>query len=324
MKLKGICPIIETPFTKTGEVDYDSLQNEVFFLAEGGCNAVTLFGIAGEYYKLSDEESKKMIKVVVDSCNKKGIPSIVSVTQHATELAIKSAKYYQDCGADSLMLMPPFFLKPSLDDIINHIKQVCCAVSIPVIIQYAPEHTGVSFSPEMLASLSNSVSNDLYFKIECKPAGAYITSLLSKIGDSGKVLIGNAAYQFIESLDRGAIGAMPGPSMFDIYITIYNKYVNGNREGAKQLHESIILPLLNNIFQNVEMLIAYEKRILCKRGVIETDKCRQPTFVSDPHYDKIFEEYCNMIKENVEDVIWFYGKNFKNRLNNEANRSRNA
>jgi len=60
--IKGICPIIATPFTDCGEVDYESLEKLVRHLIKGGCNAVTLFGIAGEYYKLSDDERKKMVE----------------------------------------------------------------------------------------------------------------------------------------------------------------------------------------------------------------------------------------------------------------------
>jgi len=297
LKLKGICPIIATPFTKTGEVDYDSLLNEVYYLADNGCHGVTLFGIAGEYYKLSKEESDKMVRIVVDACKKKGIPSIMSVTDHATEVSVRRAKYYQDCGADSLMLLPPFFLKPKAEDIYEHMKQVCSAVDIPVVIQYAPEQTGVSIAPTVLANLRNDVDIDLYYKIECKPAGGYISALLNEVGDSGRIFIGNAGYQFIEGFDRGAIGVMPGASMFDIYLEIYNRYVSGNREGAKMLHGTILLPMLNHIRQNVEMIILYEKRILQRRGIISTDYCRLPTFRTDPVYDAIFDEYYGMIKD---------------------------
>ena len=64
-EIKGICPIIATPFLENGEVDYESLENLVKTLLLGGCHAVTLFGIAGEYYKLTDEERKKMVAVTV-------------------------------------------------------------------------------------------------------------------------------------------------------------------------------------------------------------------------------------------------------------------
>ena len=69
-EIKGICHIIATPFLENGEVDYVSLENLIKTLIEGGCHAVTLFGIAGEYYKLSDEERKMMVKITVDTCKK--------------------------------------------------------------------------------------------------------------------------------------------------------------------------------------------------------------------------------------------------------------
>lgn len=290
-ELKGICPIIATPFTKTGLVDYDSLEQEVSFMADHGCHGVTLFGIAGEYYKLTDEESERMVRVVVETCKKKGIPSIISVTHHATEVAVQRAKHFQDCGADSLMLLPPFFLKPGAGAIYEHMKSVCNAVDIPVVVQYAPEQTGVAIAPEIMANLRNDVNTELYYKIECKPAGGYISNLLKITNNGVKVFIGNAGYQFIECFDRGAIGAMPGGSMFDLYLKIYDSYVSGNRSEAMDLHGSVLLPFLNHIRQNVEMIIAYEKRIMMRRGMIATDYCRKPTFATDPVFDSIFDEY---------------------------------
>ena len=291
VELKGICPIIATPFTKTGLVDDESLEREVSCMADNGCHGVTLFGIAGEYYKLSDEESARMVRVVVDTCKKKGIPSIISVTQHATEVAVQRAKFYQDCGADSLMLLPPFFLKPGAGAIYEHMKAVCSAVDIPVVVQYAPEQTGVAIAPEIMANLQNDVSTELYYKIECKHAGGYISNLL-RITDNGvKVFIGNAGYQFIECFDRGAIGAMPGGSMFDLYLKIYDLYLSGDRAAAMELHGSVLLPFLNHIRQNVEMIIAYEKRIMMRRGMIATDYCRHPGFTTDPVFDSIFDEF---------------------------------
>ena len=296
MELKGICPIIAAPFTNDGELDFDSLQNEIYWLADQGCHAVTLFGIAGEYYKLSDEEAEKMVHIVVEACRKKGIPSIISVTQHATELAVKRAKQYQEWGADSLMLLPPFFMKPGAGAIYEHMKQVCNAVNIPVVVQYAPEQTGVAIAPEVMANLRNDVKTQLYYKIECKPAGGYISNLLRITENNVKVLIGNAGYQFIECFDRGAIGAMPGSSMSDLYLQIYDAYLAGDRKKAMDLHGSVLLPFLNHIRQNVEMIIAYEKRILFRRGVIATDYCRKPTFATDEEFDSLFDEFYELTK----------------------------
>ncbi len=291
MEIKGICPIITTPFFEDGRIDYESLKNEVAYLGKNGCHGATLFGIAGEYYKLSESESDKMAEIVIDECKKAGIASIISVTQHATEVAVLKAKQYEAMGADALMLLPPFFLKPGAAAIYEHLFAVCSAVSIPVVVQYAPEQTGVALPPEMFVKLSNSVSTKLYFKIECKPAGGYITSLLQATDGKAEIFLGNAGYQFIECFDRGAIGAMPGASMFDLYLDIYHAYLNGDREKAKKIHGCVLLPMLNHIRQNVEMIIKYEKRIMVKRGVIKTDYCRKPTFRTDEEFDSLFEEF---------------------------------
>ena len=289
--LKGMCPIIATPFTKTGAVDYDSFENLVRVLIEGGCQAVTLFGIAGEYYKLTDDEMKRMARLTVDTCRKYGGTSIISVTQHATQVAVERAKFYEDIGADNLMLLPPFFLKPGQAALYRHMKAVGQAVNIPVMAQYAPEQTGVAIPAQVYADLFRECPNIKYYKIECKPAGAYITSLLKLTHNQVGVFIGNAAYQFIEGFDRGGIGAMPGCSMFDLYLRMYGEYIAGDRAGAAWTHANLILPILNHIRQNVEMIIAFEKRILAKRGIIACDFCREPGFVSDEYYDRLFEEH---------------------------------
>lgn len=290
-QLKGICPIIATPFTKDGSsVDYESLEKELAFMGTHGCHGATLFGIAGEYYKLSEEEMNRMVRIVVDTCRKTGMKSIISVTTHATELAVRRAQYFQDQGADALMMLPPSFLKPSGEAVEYHMKAVSGAVRIPVVLQYAPAQTGVSIPPSVLAKIGMEAPTDIYYKIECKPAGAYTSTILGIIGNKPRVFLGNAGYQFIELFDRGAIGAMPGCSMFDLYLAIYDAYVAGDRKKAMDLHGRVLLPMLNHIRQDVEMIIAFEKRILYRRNIIASDYCRRPGFTSDREYDRLFDE----------------------------------
>ena len=147
--IKGICPIVAAPFAKDGSVDYDSLRNLVKTLAEGGCHALTLFGIAGEYYKLNEREQAEMMRVTIDEAHKHNCPVIVSDTRHSTENAVEFAKEIEKAGADCMMVLPPFFLKPGADAIFAHAREVATAVpSLPVMMQYAPEQTGVAIPPE--------------------------------------------------------------------------------------------------------------------------------------------------------------------------------
>ena len=289
--IKGICPIVAAPFAKDGSVDYDSLRNLVKTLAEGGCHALTLFGIAGEYYKLNEREQAEMMRVTIDEAHRHDCLVIVSDTRHSTENAVEFAKEIEKAGADCMMVLPPFFLKPGADAIFAHAREVAKAVpSLPVMMQYAPEQTGVAIAPSVFAKLSEEAPNVIYYKIECKPAGGYISKLIGMLGDSVRVFAGNAGYQMLETFDRGAVGAMPGCSMYDLYLDIYDKYFGGDRAGAIEAH-NFILPILNHIRQNVEEIIAFEKRILFKRGIIATDVCRRPTFAMDEEFERLFEEY---------------------------------
>lgn len=288
--IKGICPIIATPFTERGEIDYASLENLVANLVKGGCHAVTLFGIAGEYYKLTDKEREEMVNVTVATAHRLGGKVIISVTDHATEVAVHRAADFEKAGADCLMLLPPFFLKPGASYLYDHMRAVAQAVSIPVMAQYAPEQTGVTITAETFCRLEKECPNVIYYKIECKPAGPYVTRLMHLTNGRMNIFVGNAGFQMIECMDRGAIGAMPGCSMYDVYLDIYKKYEKGERTKAIEIHNKL-LPMLNHIRQNVEQIIAFEKRILKRRGIIASDYCRRPSYDTDPYFDKLFDEF---------------------------------
>lgn len=299
-EIKGICPIVATPFTDNGEVDYESLDKLVKHIINGGCHAVTLFGIAGEYYKLSDDEREKMAQVTIKAAKEAGGKTIISVTDHSTEVAVKRAKHFEEMGADCLMLLPPFFLKPGAKYLYEHMRAIANAVEIPIMAQYAPEQTGVAIPPETFCKLEKECPNMIYYKIECKPAGPYVTNLMNLTDGKMKIFVGNAGFQLIECMDRGAIGAMPGCSMYDVYLDIYNHYADGDRETAIQLHNKL-LPLLNHIRQNVEQIISFEKRILQRRGIIASDYCRKPSYDTDEYFDRLFDEF---YKEMAEDYGW--------------------
>ncbi len=289
-ELRGVFPIIATPFHPDGSIDHASLRQLVRVLAHGGCDALTLFGIAGEYYKLSDDERISMAEMVIAECRSLNVPSIVSVTDHATDLAVHTARRWSEMGADALMLLPPFFLKPGAALIDVHVRAIANAVpNTPIMLQYAPEQTGVAIAPAALAQLAKDLPNVQDFKIECRPVGPYITRLLELTSGSVRCHVGNAGYNMIEAYDRGAVGVMPGCSMFDLYLQIERACVRQERERAFELHTAL-LSLLNQIRQDVEMIIRFEKHILMRRGVIASDTCRRPSHEPDAFEWRMFND----------------------------------
>lgn len=294
MKIQGICPIAPAVFNDAGEVDYENFESCCAELIRRGAQALTLFGIAGEYYKLDRDEEEKLILSSVRVCHENHVPVIVSNTRHSTESAVKRARHIESSGADCMMVLPPFFLKPGGAALFAHIDAVCSSVKIPVMFQYAPEQTGVAIPPEFLAELAKKHQNLAYFKIECKPPGAYISRLRTLLPPDRGIFVGNAGFQMIEGFRRGASGVMPGPSMPDIYRRIWDALLEGRDAEAQALHDKLN-SLLNHIRQNVEMIIHFEKEILKRRGFVKSAYCRHPGYVSDPVNDRLFEELYAMI-----------------------------
>jgi dihydrodipicolinate synthase/N-acetylneuraminate lyase len=299
--LSGIVPAIASTFKDNGEFDYESYTNLLRTLAKLGVHGVALFAIAGEYYKLNEEEEKNLVEITVNECRKADITSVISITKHATEVAAKWARYVQDAGADCLMLLPPHFLKPSAAAILEHVKAINDSVSIPIMFQYAPEQTGVAIPPEVLVKMCRELRNVRILKIENRPPGKYVSKLKQEDPDI-EIFVGNAGFQMIENFDRGARGVMPGCSMSDIYLKIYHLYLEGKREEAIAVHSDIVA-MLNHIRQDVEMIICFEKKILKRRGYIASDYCRKPGFITDNYHMKLFDEYYRLIEKHFNPDI---------------------
>ena len=297
-ELSGVCPIVDTPFTDDGDVDYDSLENLCATLIENGCDALALFGFASEFYKLTNSEREEMAERVIDVCDESNVPSIVSVTAQSTPVAVEEARLFADLGADALMVLPPYVRDPPTDAIYDHLVAVGEAVDLAVMVQYAPGSTGITMSPSFFADLYEEVDTIDYFKIECAPPGKFISKLHDLTDDEANILVGRAGYEIIETYDRGAIGVMPASAMHDIYVQIHKAYHDGRREMAVDIHSDLVA-VLNQL---TKVGIQWEKRILADRGIIDTPYCRGPEDSLDETYEAIYDEYYEKyVVPNIDD-----------------------
>lgn len=295
--VKGIAPVLHATFHDNGDIDPESFRNQIRHLKKAGVSAVTMFGINSEFFKLTDKETKEFFFIQIDEAHKVGLPAITSVTQHATYVACKQARFYEDNGADALMLLPPYFLKPSAAELASHMEAVLKSVNIPVVIQYAPEQTGVPISPDVFKKLYDRYENARHFKIECQPPGPYITSLLKLTDHKPNILVGNCGFTLIESLDRGACGAMPGGAFAELYVKVYNDYLAGNVNEAFELHRRIV-SMYHLIRQQISWVLHYDKLVMAERGIIESPFCRFPAYAPpDPYIEALFRMHWDRFKD---------------------------
>lgn len=279
--LQGVVPIVAAPFTSGGVLDEDSLQALVRHLMGTGAAGLTLFGLATEFYKLTDDERSRMQTILLaETSRSDSVAGVISITDHSWENAIVRARAAEAQGADALMLLPPFFLAPGDDAILEHIRRVVGGVQIPVIVQYAPAQTGVRIGPDLFLRLRDELPNLDYIKVETQPPGRYLSGLVERSGGRLQALVGYAGVQMPDALARGAAGVQPGCSFTEIYVALDRMFRRGDLAAMRALHTQL-LPYIGYWMQGVELIIRAEKHILVRRGLIASDYCRHPAYTLD-------------------------------------------
>lgn len=295
--IKGVIPILPTPFLDGGEIDMSSFHRVIDAAIRHKVEAVAMFGMASEYYKLSDAERVRCIGVLVSQVAKR-VPVIISIVAHSTEVAIKDAKLAEKEGADALMVLPPFFLAPPADSVRRHILEIASAVSLPLVIQYAPAQTGYSISAESFARLRIEAPNIECVKVDQLPAGEMVQELERLGMDS---VVGYMGINLPSDYKCGARGVMPTVSLCPAFVEIWN-LLRGKGPSALVLHEALV-PLLKFMMKSIECLIASEKQLLEQRGIIRSKYCRRPS------YSLNLDEQAELAGYSARLASWLVGGN---------------
>ncbi len=270
----GIIPVLATPFDDRGEVDLDDFERLVEFAIAGGAHALAMFGLASEYYKLDDTERRRLQSVLLRTAQGR-VPVIISITHHATEIAVRQAIEAENEGADALMILPPFFLNPTSDAILAHVEEIIGSVHVPTLLQYAPAQTGLT--AETVAKLPiDAVKIDAANSVDALLSLSHIKSRL----------VGYIGLDLPNAVSAGCSGCMPTASLLSPFIEIWESLMRDPEVGKRK--HSQILPLLSFMMQSVEFLISAEKRLLHSRGIIKNPYCRRPAaLLSDSDIEQL-------------------------------------
>ena len=275
--LHGVYPIVVTPFYSDGSVDFDSLGQLVDYLLAQGAHGLGLFGNASEGYTLLPAERIAMLQLIVKRVNGR-VPLVVSSGHTGADGAVALSKEAQDMGANALMVLPPYLLKPDADGLMYYYSAISKAVTIPIMVQDAPLMTQVAMPVALLARMARELEHVRAAKVEA-PATA------PKIGTLKVALVGNARQfdifgglngQFlIEEFQRGAVGTMPSSDLTSTYVAIWNHLEQGETAQAWN-HFLQALPLIRYELQP-GLGVSAVKHNLVAAGVIRSATVRNPT-----------------------------------------------
>ena len=269
-------PSLHTITAADGSLNEEDIRSQVSFNMESGVHGFAVGLLAGEFFKFSDEERKKLFDIVIDEVNGK-VPVLVGAWHTGTEPAIMLAKYAKDAGADGLILIPPFFRKiESTLYLYEHFSRIADNVDLPIMIQDAEDTFGVHICTTLCKKLANDCPNIYMIKIEGSGTLRKIKEIKELLDDKKMMVFGGmAAKFFFQEMELGAKGNIPDACLPDILVEMFDKYENGDINGARKAYNRY-KPWVDFLFLHPMQGSEIEKETLKFRGIIKSTHMRGP------------------------------------------------
>ncbi|PLK69507.1 4-hydroxy-tetrahydrodipicolinate synthase [Rhizobium sp. TH135] len=155
---QGSIPALVTPFTDQGAVDEQAFAAHVEWQISEGSSGLVPVGTTGESPTLSHDEHKRVVELCVEVAAKR-VPVIAGAGSNNTLEAIELAQHAEAVGADALLVVTPYYNKPTQKGLIAHYKAIAEAVSLPIIIYNIPGRSVIDMSPETMGALAKAHKN---------------------------------------------------------------------------------------------------------------------------------------------------------------------
>ena len=149
--LKGSIVALITPFKDDG-LDEENYIKLIDYHLKNGTNGIVPGGTTGESPTLSHKEHKKIIEISVKECNSK-IPVVAGTGSNSTDEAIELSKFAEKAGSDALLIVTPYYNKPSQEGLYQHYKKINDNVGTPIVIYNIPSRSVIDMSVETMTKL---------------------------------------------------------------------------------------------------------------------------------------------------------------------------
>jgi 4-hydroxy-tetrahydrodipicolinate synthase len=278
-----------TPFTENNRIDFNALETVVNRQVQGGMDYLVALGTTAETPTLTSEEKREVVKLVKEKSA--GLPVVVGMGGNDTRKIIKQIDKFDFNGISGLLIVTPYYNKPSQEGMFNHYSEIAKASPVPIILYNVPSRTGVNLEAETVARLAETSE-----KIAAVKEASGILSQITKIGkytpDNFTVISGDdvLALPIISIGGKGVISvianALPEKLSRLIHLALEGKFSE-----SLELHFEMI-ELFKLLFK--EGNPGGVKALMHAQGIIEnvlrTPLCK----ISDETYNEIREAYLKL------------------------------
>ncbi len=200
---KGSIVALITPF-KNDKLDEDNYVNLINYHINNGTNGLVPGGTTGESPTLSHNEHKRIIELSVRECKNK-IPVISGTGSNSTSEAIELSKFAEKAGSDGLLIVTPYYNKPTQEGLYQHYKKINDNVGIPIIIYNIPSRSVIDMSVDTMSRLF-----ELKNIVGVKDATGDLNRVDQSIKAMGKefIQLTGEDYNALEFNQRGGVGCI--------------------------------------------------------------------------------------------------------------------
>jgi len=235
----GSMVALVTPMREDGSLDSDCLNNLIEFHITNGTKAIVAVGTTGESATLTVKEHCAVIKQVVTQVNGR-ISVIAGTGANSTREAIELTQYAKDLGVDAVLLVTPYYNRPTQEGLYLHYKTIAEAVDIPQILYNVPSRTACDLLPETVARLA-TIKNIIGIK-EATGDLSRVTQIKALCGDTMELYTGEDAniVDFILAGGQGVISvtANVAPALVQ---AMCEAALVGDEQGAREINKKLAL-----------------------------------------------------------------------------------
>ncbi len=236
--MRGIVPAVVTPFRQDERIDYAAWQRILDMLIAAGVHGLFVIGGQGEFFALEEEERQVATRFCVQTVARR-VPVYANVGAVTTRQTIRLAQRAEADGVDYLVVITPYYVRPSPEELIQHYQEVCRSVRLPVLAYNVPERTGVDLSPAVLRRLADTQENF----VGLKDSSGQLERIEEYRAGGLKVFIGRD-HMILEGLRRGCVGAVTACANVAprAFVELYDAFQKGDLERAARL-QALVEPL---------------------------------------------------------------------------------
>ncbi|QBP42726.1 4-hydroxy-tetrahydrodipicolinate synthase [Paenisporosarcina antarctica] len=234
-----------TPFNQQGEIDFIATKALINHLIANGTDGLVVAGTTGESPTLDTQEKIKLIKFVVEVVNGR-VPVIAGTGSNDTRASINLTKRVEETGVDGIMLVTPYYNKPSQEGLYQHFKTIAEATSLPVMLYNIPGRSVVNMTVETIVRLS-AIDNIVSIK-EASGDLNHITQIISQTPSNFSLYSGDDGLTLpVLALGGAGVISVSSHIIGNEMQEMIKNFKTGNLDVAASMHGTL-LPIMEALF----------------------------------------------------------------------------